>query len=312
MSQKKPVILDVDPGHDDAIAMLLAGKADELDLRGITVVAGNQVLEKTLQNALNVCNYAGLTDVPVYKGMGRPLVREQIIAADIHGDTGLDGPEFPETEMKAEKEHAVDFIIDEVLNTPEGITLIPTGPLTNIALALRREPKIKDNIDRIVLMGGSTGRGNVTPVAEFNIYVDAEAARIVFESGLPVTMVGLNLTHQARATEKRIEPIRELGSKTGAMVVDLLEFFGQTYQKIFNIEAPPIHDVCAVAGVIDPDVFTTKKMRVDIETDSDLTYGQTVCDYHGVTGREPNTEVAMELNRELFWELLLSVLKKYN
>lgn len=311
MKKETKIILDVDPGHDDAIAILLAAKSDKIDLRGITVVAGNQILPKTLQNALNVCSFAGLEDIPVYAGMARPLVREQVVAEDIHGDTGLDGPEFPETKMQAQEKHAVDFIIEECLQAEEGITLVPTGPLTNIAMALSREPGIKENIDEIVLMGGAMGLGNVTPVAEFNIFVDPEAAKIVFESGLPINMVGLNLTHQAKATPEIVERIKKIDNRVSNLVVELLEFFGKTYKMIFNFDAPPIHDVCAVARVIDKEVFTTRKMWVGIETDSKLTYGQTVCDFHGVTGNEPNVEVALELNKELFWNILLEALSKY-
>lgn len=311
MKEKTSIILDVDPGHDDAIAILLAARSEKIDLRGITVVAGNQILTKTLQNTLNICSFAGLGDIPVYAGMSRPLVREQVVAQDIHGDSGLDGPKFPETELQAQEKHAVDFIIEESLRSQEGITLVPTGPLTNIAMALAREPRIKEKINEIVLMGGAMGMGNVSPVAEFNIFVDPEAARIVFESGLPLTMVGLNLTHQAEATPEVVEQIKKIGNPVSELVVELLEFFGKTYKRVFDFDAPPIHDVCAVARVIDKNVFTTRRMWVGIETDSRLTYGQTVCDFHGVTGNKPNAEVALELDRELFWNLLYEALSKY-
>ena len=194
---KTKIILDVDPGHDDAVAMLVAAKHEKLDLRGITVVAGNQVLEKTLRNALNVCSFAGI-DVPVYAGQDRPLFRDQVVADDIHGETGLDGPEFPNP-PGSPRTRAVDFIIEECLKYDKELVLVPTGPLTNIALALLKEPRIKQGIKEIVLMGGAYGLGNHTPSAEFNIFVDPEAAHIVFESGLPITMVGLDLTHQAKA-----------------------------------------------------------------------------------------------------------------
>jgi inosine-uridine nucleoside N-ribohydrolase len=312
MSNKKKVILDVDPGHDDAVAILLAAKSEKLDLRGITVVAGNQTLPKTLKNTINVCSYAGLKDIPVYAGMAKPLIRNQVVAEDIHGDSGLDGPEFPATDMRPQEKHAVDFIIEEVLSSEDKITLIPTGPLTNIALALIREPEIKNNIAEIVLMGGAYTLGNVTPAAEFNIYVDPEAAKVVFESGLPITMVGLDLTHQAKAYPDIVERIKGLNNKVSDLVVELLKFFGKSYHEVFDFPAPPLHDVCAVARVIDDQVFTTKRMRVDIEVDSKLNYGRTVCDYYGVTKLEPNAEVAIELDQDRFWNLLIDALAKYN
>jgi len=311
LADKKKIILDVDPGHDDAVAILLAAKNEKLDLRGITVVAGNQTLEKTLQNTLNVCSFAGLDDIPIFAGMAKPLVREQVVADDIHGDSGLDGPEFPESTLKEKDKHAVDFIIEECLAAEDGITLIPTGPLTNIAMALIREPKIKENIDEIVLMGGSYTLGNTTPAAEFNIYVDGEAAKVVFESGLDVTMVGLDLTHQAKAYPEIVERIAEIDNDVSNLVVELLKFFGHTYKRVFDFDAPPLHDVCAVARVIDKDVFTSRKMCVDIETDSDLNYGRTVCDFYGVVDKEANADVAIDLNKELFWDLLIEALKKY-
>lgn len=311
MKNRVKVILDVDPGHDDAIAILLAGKAEEIDLLGITVVSGNQVLSKTLQNALNVCSFAALDHVPIYAGMAKPLIRDQVVAENIHGDSGLDGPQFPVTSLRAQDKHGVDFIIEECLKHNGEVTLIPTGPLTNIAAALIREPRIKQGIKEIVLMGGAYGLGNVTPSAEFNIFVDPEAAKVVLESGLPITMVGLDLTHQAKAYPDIVARIGEVGNKVSKLTVELLQFFGKTYEEVFGFVAPPLHDVCAVAKVVNRDVFTTQKMRVDVETKGELTYGRTVCDFHGVTGREPNVDVAIELDTDLFWQLLIDALKKY-
>ncbi|RCW43763.1 MULTISPECIES: nucleoside hydrolase [unclassified Halanaerobium] len=309
--RREKIILDVDPGHDDAIAILLAARADNLDLRGITVVAGNQILEKTLNNTLNIVNYADLK-VPVYKGMAKPLVRKQVTAGHIHGESGLDGPDFPSLTLEAEKKHAVDFIIDEALKAEEGITLVPVGPLTNIAAAILLKPEIKDKINRIVMMGGAYGLGNRTPAAEFNIYADAEAADIIFKSGIDITMVGLDLTFQAQAYPEIIDRISKIGNKVTDLVVELLEFFGSTYQDFYGLKAGPLHDVCAVAKLIDDDVFTTRKMHVDIETDSSLTYGRTVCDYYDVTGKKKNAEVALDLNKEKFWDLLCDILGHYN
>ncbi len=307
---KTKIILDVDPGHDDAIAILLAAKHDALDLRGITVVAGNQVLEKTLKNALNICYFAGI-QTPIYAGMAEPLFREQIVSEDIHGDSGMDGPEFEELHGCAEEQHAVDFIIQECLKYDRELVLIPTGPLTNIAMALIREPGIKKGIKEIVLMGGAYGIGNTTPAAEFNILVDPEAAHIVFESGLPITMVGLDLTHQAKAYPETVERISRLGTPVASLIVELLKFFAITYKEVFSFDAPPLHDVCAVAHVIDRTLIKTKQMRVDIDTDRGLCYGRTVCDFNGVTGRTPNAEVALELDQEGFWDLLISTVAKY-
>lgn len=307
---KTKIILDVDPGHDDAVAILLAAKHESLDLRGITVVAGNQVLEKTLQNALNICSLAGIS-VPVYAGQGMPLFRDQVIADNIHGDSGLDGPEFPETNRQAESQSAVDFIIEECLKYDKELVLIPTGPLTNIALALMKEPRIKEGIKEIVLMGGAYGMGNHTPSAEFNIYVDPEAAHVVFESGLPVTMIGLDLTHQAKAYPDVVARIGQINSPVAQVVVELLEFFGSTYKREFNFEAPPLHDVCAVAYVIDPSLIKTQKLPVVIDTSKGPCYGRTVCDFYGVTAKPANVDVALELDQNRFWDLLIETIQKY-
>jgi inosine-uridine nucleoside N-ribohydrolase len=309
--KKKKIILDVDPGHDDAVAILLAAKSEALDLRGITVVAGNQILAKTVQNTLNICSFAGIKDIPIYAGMDQPLVREQVIAQDIHGDTGLDGPKFPEPEIEPEHQHAVDFIIEEAMKANGDLTLVPTGPLTNIALAFKKEPKIKENIKEIVLMGGAYGTGNETASAEFNIYVDPEAAKIVFESGLPITMAGLDLTHQAKAYPEILDRIKKLDNKVGDLVVELLKFFGKSYHEVFGFDAPPLHDVCAVAKLIDDDVFTTEHMRVDVEVDSRLTYGRTVCDFNHKSDQPANADVAITLNQDLFWNILIDNLAKY-
>lgn len=307
---KTKIILDVDPGHDDAVAMLVAAKHEKLDLRGITVVAGNQVLEKTLRNALNVCSFAGI-DVPVYAGQDRPLFRDQVVADDIHGETGLDGPEFSESTRQPEDKSAVDFIIEECLKYDKELVLVPTGPLTNIALALLKEPRIKQGIKEIVLMGGAYGLGNHTPSAEFNIFVDPEAAHIVFESGLPITMVGLDLTHQAKAYPEVVERIAQIGSPVADLVVELLKFFGYTYKRVFNFDAPPLHDVCAVAHVIDPTLIKTQKVPVIVETTRGACYGRTVCDFYFRTGKPANVDVALELDQERFWDLVIDTLKKY-
>lgn len=308
---RRKIILDCDPGHDDAIAILLAARSPAIELRAITVVAGNQTLEKTLNNALRVCSFAGIRDVPIVAGMDRPLVREQIIAGNIHGASGLDGPELPQPSIEATPGHALDLIVEEVLTAPGEITLVPVGPLTNVAAALRREPGLAAKIHSIVLMGGSITKGNVTPVAEFNIHADPEAAHIVFSSGVPITMIGLDVTHQSSAGPAERERIRAVGNLVAGLVDELLAFFGKTYLQRFGFSRPPIHDAVAVAEVIDPGIVRKQLVNVEVETRGTLTYGMTVCDMHGVTGRERNAEVGVELDRGRFWDLLVAGLARY-
>ncbi|MFD0870405.1 Pyrimidine-specific ribonucleoside hydrolase rihB [Chlamydia abortus] len=309
-SDRRKIIIDCDPGHDDAIAILLAAASPKVELIGITTVAGNAEVDKTTINALKVCEIAGLHEVPVAKGAGQPLVRKRETAPDIHGDSGMDGPMLPEPTKTIVEEHAVDFIIRELLQSDGDITLVPTGPLTNIAMALRKEPAIAPKIREIVLMGGGTF-GNWTPAAEFNIYVDAEAAKVVFESGVPIAMFGLDLTHQALATPEVQKRIREIGNPVSDFVEELLQFFMQTYKEVFGFDGAPIHDACCVAYCIDPSVFTCRKLHVDIETKGEFTYGMTVVDTLGTTGKEPNAHVALELDIDKFWNLMINALTFY-
>lgn len=309
-NEKRKVILDCDPGHDDAIAILLAAGNPNIELVGITIVAGNAEIEKTTTNALQVCEIARNYDVPVLQGAGEPLIRKRETAPSIHGDSGMDGPVLPAPTRTVGEEHAVDFIIRELMESDGDITLVPTGPLTNIAMAMRREPAILSKIQEIVIMGGGTF-GNWTPAAEFNIYVDAEAAKVVFESGVPITMMGLDLTHQALATDEVCARIDEIDNPAGKFVSELLVFFRKTYLEFFGFEHPPVHDVCCVAYCIDPSVVETKKLRVDIETKGELTYGMTLVDVHGVTGLEPNVNVAMKLDHTKFWDMVVEALERY-
>jgi pyrimidine-specific ribonucleoside hydrolase len=302
-----PVILDVDPGHDDAVAIMLACAAPDLDLLAVTAVAGNVPLEKTTRNALRILSLIGHTDLPVAAGASTPLYRPLHIAEDIHGESGLDGPEIPDPSFEPDERGAADLIADTIRESPEPVTLIPTGPLTNVATFLREHPDLKERIGRISLMGGSIGLGNTTPAAEFNVYVDPEAAREVFESGLPITMSGLDVTHQAGAGPTERENLRSLG-RIGGVVAELLEFFAGTYERIFGFDAPPLHDPVAVAAVLEPALLKTRPMRVDVECESELTRGETVCDLYGVSGKPPNAEVGVELNREDFFGLLYRVL----
>ncbi|MDO6657709.1 nucleoside hydrolase [Anaerobacillus sp. 1_MG-2023] len=308
MREKRKVILDCDPGHDDAISIILAASSDQIQIEGITTVAGNVDVEKTTLNALKVCDFIGL-DVPVARGAEQPLVKTREFAPDIHGDSGLDGPELPEVPKKMMiDQHAVDFIIERLLDSDGEITLVPTGPLTNIALAIEKEPAIVGKIREIVLMGGGTF-GNWTPTAEFNIYVDAEAANVVFNSGVPVTMFGLDVTHQAITTPAILQEISSIGTNVSKFVGDLLEFFTKTYKEVFDFEGAPIHDACTVAYLIDESIFEFETVRVDIETKGEFTYGTTCVDRLHVTGRKPNVKFAHGINQEKFWGLLIKALK---
>ena len=309
--QKEKIILDCDPGHDDAVAIMLAAINPKIELLGITVVAGNQKLEKTVNNALKVCNHLNL-DVPVYSGMSRPMIREQLIADDIHGETGLDGPKFEELKIKAEDKHAVNFIIDTLMNSDEKITLVPTGPLTNIGMAIRFEPRIIEKINRIVLMGGSYQLGNMTPAAEFNILADPDAAHIVFSSGVKVVMMGLDLTRQALATKEVVEKIKSLNNKASKLFVDLMEFFAASQKNVFGWSAPPVHDPTTIAYIIDPECIEVKPMFCEIELWSEKSYGRTLCDYFGILKKEPNVDVAVKLDFDRFWNLIYENLKLYD
>ena len=298
------IVLDCDPGHDDAVAIVLAAGIDEIELAAITTVAGNQSLARTSDNALRVCALAGI-EVPVGAGCDRPLVRPLEVAADIHGESGLDGAVLPEPTMALDPRHGVDLLIDTVFAGSGHTTVVATGPLTNVAAALRRAPAIVDKIDEIVLMGGAEGRGNVTPTAEFNIYVDPEAAAIVFESGLPVTMIGLDLTHQALATPEVRARLRAQGSTLALTIDDLLGFFAETYRDVFGFASPPVHDACAVAYVARSALVRTAERFVAVECHGTWTRGTTVIDTHERLGRPPNARVATVLDAEGFWNLVL-------
>jgi inosine-uridine nucleoside N-ribohydrolase len=306
----RPLVLDCDPGHDDALAILLAAASPSLDLRAITTVAGNQTLAKTTLNARRVCSVAGITSVPVAAGCERPLARDQVVAADIHGESGLDGPAFADPTVELDPRHAVELIIDESRATAD-LTLVAVGPLTNVATALQRDPALASRLRQIVIMGGAIGLGNTTPAAEFNIRVDPEAARLVFDSGVPITMIPLEVTHRATADEETLERIAGLGTPLARMSVELLRFFAETYERVFGFPHPPVHDPCAVAWLVDPAIVATRHMNVSIETRSELCDGRTVCDLHGVTGRQPNASVGLDLDVERFWNLMLDALARY-
>ena len=305
---RKKILLDCDPGHDDAIAILLAARHPAIELLAITTVAGNQSVEKTSYNALRVCSLADIRNVPIAKGMERPLVQEARYSPDIHGQSGLDGPDIPEPTLSLVPQHAVDLIIKLLLESAGDITVVATGPLTNVAAAIRSEPAILPKIQAISLMGGAISLGNVTPAAEFNIWADPEAAAIVFGCGRPITMVPLEVTHQALATEDVIRRLRDAGGVVPKFAADLLVYFAESYRQVFGFSAPPLHDPCAVAAVIEPDIIQAREMYVAIETRGEWTAGQTVCDAYGKLGRAANARVGYGLQVERFWNMLIETL----
>jgi purine nucleosidase/pyrimidine-specific ribonucleoside hydrolase len=305
-----PVVLDCDPGHDDAVAILLAAAAPEIDLRAITTVAGNGTLDKVTYNARRVCTLGAIRDVPIAAGADRPLVRELETAAHVHGDSALDGPELPEPDVPLDPRPADQLIADVAATAGEPVTLIAIGPLTNVATALERHAELAGSLREIVIMGGSTGRGNHRPYAEFNIYVDPEAAARVLASGVPVSLVGLNLTHQALATPAIVERLLALDTELGRVVAGWMTFFGSTYEDLWGLPGPPVHDACAVALAIDPTMFRCTESFVAIETEGRWTRGATVVDLHGRLGREPNARVAMEIDAERFWDLVIGALER--
>lgn len=308
---KHKIILDCDPGHDDAVALLLAARHPALELLAVTTVAGNQSVDKTTRNALAVLTLANLCSIPVAQGMDRPLVRSATHGPQIHGESGLDGPQLPVPACAPLATHAVDLLIALLMNSDGDITLVPTGPLTNIAAAIRKQPAIVPKIKAISLMGGAIGLGNVTPKAEFNIYVDPEAAEIVFTCGRPLTVSPLEVTHQALATEEVIARLRAAKRRVAGFVADLLVFFTQTYRTVFGFAAPPLHDPCAVAAVIDPDILRAEMMHVAIETAGIWTTGSTVCDVHHVLNLPPNARVGSGLQVERFWDMLIETILSY-
>jgi len=300
------VIIDCDPGHDDALALLLAAGDPRLRLLGVTTVAGNQTLDKTTRNALRILALAGVTDVPVAAGCARPLVGDLTVAEDIHGSSGLDGPDLDGPVAEVAGVHAVELMRRLIMGGDEPVTLIATGPLTNVALLLRGHPEVVPRVRRVVFMGGSTERGNTTPYGEFNIVTDPEAADIVLRSGLPLTMIGLNVTHLALATEEVIAEFLALGTRLGVICAELMTFFASTYRRVFGFEHPPVHDPIAVAAVLDPSIVRTVAAPVAVELTGTHTRGATVVDLHGRTGRTPNAEVAVGLEVDAFWRLLMA------
>ena len=301
------IIIDTDPGQDDAVAILLAlASPDEIEVLGITAVAGNVPLSLTERNARIVCELAGRPDIAVYAGCDRPLRRKLVTAEHVHGKTGLDGPELPEPKIKLQEKHGVDFIIDTILQEPENsVSLCPLGPLTNIASAILKQPKIVSRIKQIVLMGGAYFEvGNITPTAEFNIFVDPDAAKIVFEAGIDMVVMPLDVTHKALVTGERNEAFRQLKSPVGVAVAEMTDFFERFDKEKYGSSGAPLHDPCVTAYLINPKIFSGKKINVEIETKSELTLGMTVADWWGVTERKANTFFVGDLDSKKFFNLL--------
>ncbi|WP_404288355.1 nucleoside hydrolase [Glutamicibacter arilaitensis] len=311
MSTPRKIILDCDPGHDDAVAILLAHGNPQIELLAVTTVVGNQTLEKVTDNALAVGTIAGITGVPFAAGCPRPLVRNIETAPQVHGDSGMDGPAQPKPRIELDERHAVDLIIEIIMSHEPGeITLVPTGALTNIALAVRREPRIVERVREVVLMGGGYHTGNWSAVAEFNIKIDPEAAHIVFNEKWPVVMVGLDLTHQALATKEVVERIERIGTGPAKFVRELMDFFAQAYRDHQGFDAPPVHDPCAVAYVIDPTVVRTLRAPVSVELRGELTLGMTVADFRAPASADCHTSVAVDLDHERFWDLVVDSLER--
>ncbi|MEL6689620.1 MAG: nucleoside hydrolase [Pseudomonadota bacterium] len=300
----RKIIIDTDPGQDDAVAILLALASPEVDVLGITAVAGNVPLELTAKNARIVCELAGRPDVKVFAGCDRPIGRTLVTAEHVHGKTGLNGVEHKDPTMPLQDQHGVDFIIETVRST-DGITLCPLGPLTNIATALERAPDIADRIQEIVLMGGAYFEvGNITPAAEFNIYVDPEAAEIVFKSGVPIVVAPLDLTHKMLTSAAWIEEMRALGTPVGEAVAGWTDFFERFDVAKYGSAGAPLHDPCVIAHIIDPTLFSGRHVNVEIETQSPLTRGMTVADWWGVTERSKNALFLGDGDRDRFFDLL--------
>ncbi|GAA4217261.1 purine nucleosidase [Sagittula marina] len=307
MTQPRKIIIDTDPGQDDAVAILLAlASPEDLDVIGITTVAGNVPLDLTTRNARIICELAGKPQTRIFAGCDRPLANELVTAEHVHGKTGLDGPVLPDPTMPVEDQHAVDFLIDTLRNEPEGsVTLCPLGPLTNIATALQKAPDIAPRIAEIVLMGGAYFEvGNITPTAEFNIFVDPHAAEIVFKCGAPITVLPLDVTHKALVTKQRNDAFRALNSPVGTAVAQMTDFFERFDIAKYGSEGAPLHDPCVIGYLLAPHMFSGRHINVEIETQSPLTMGMTVADWWGVTDRPPNANFIGDLEADQFFDLL--------
>ena len=307
-----PIILDCDPGHDDAIALVLALASPELEVKAVTSSAGNQTPDKTLRNVLRMLTLLKRSDIPVAGGAVKPLMRDLIIADNVHGETGLDGPALPEPGFAPQNCTAVELMAKVLRESPEPVTLVATGPQTNVALLLNSHPELHAKIARIVIMGGAMGLGNWTPAAEFNIYVDPEAAEIVFQSGIPVVMAGLDLTHRAQIMADDIERFRAINNPVARTVAELLDFFMEYHKtEKWGFQGAPLHDPCTIAWLLKPEIFTTARRWVGVETQGKYTQGMTVVDYFMLSGNEPNTDIMLDIDRQAFVDLLAERLAFY-
>lgn len=313
MDKALPIIIDCDPGHDDAIALILALASPKLNVMAVTTSAGNQIPDKTLRNALRILTLLGRHDIPVAGGAPKPLLRELIIADNVHGESGLDGPALPEPGFAPQALTAVELMAKTLRASTEPVTLVPTGPLTNIALLLSAHPELKAKIARIVLMGGSAGPGNWTPAAEFNIYVDPEAAEMVFSAGVPITMCGLDVTHAAQVMDEDIERIRAITNPIARTVAELLDFF-MIYHRDpkWGFVGAPLHDPCTIAWLLRPELFTSIECHVSVETQGQYTVGMTVVDRYRLSPHEPNATVLLGVERQGFIDLLVEQLQAYS
>lgn len=307
MTKPLPIIIDTDPGQDDAVAILLALASPEFDVLGITAVAGNVPLALTEKNARKICELAGRPDIKVHAGAIRPMVRTLVTAEEVHGKTGLDGPVLAEPAMPLQSQHAVDFLVETFMTHPAGtISLCTLGPLTNIGLALVREPRIASRIRQIVTMGGGFFEGgNVTPAAEFNIYVDPHAARLVFESGIPITLIPLDCTHQALTSAARVACFRAMPNRSGPATAAMLDFFERFDENKYGTDGGPLHDPCVIAWLLNPGLFDGRLVNVEVECESELTMGMTVVDWWKVSKRAPNATVLRNVDAEGFFALLI-------
>jgi pyrimidine-specific ribonucleoside hydrolase len=313
-STARRVLIDCDPGHDDAIAILLALARPEWTVESISIVAGNTVLPNAVRAATQVLTVAERTDVPVRAGMDRPMRRELRTAAHVHGESGLEGPQLPEPAVSARPEHAVAWLTDRLTTARDSgqrVEVAATGPLTNLGVVLERDPSLAHGISRLVLMGGAITEGNVTPSAEFNIWVDPEAAAVVFDADTEVTMVGLDVTHRAILPTARFEELRDLATPVGVLTAELCDFFLRFHRNTYGFDGVPIHDAVAVAALLQPDLIETRLLRVDVEADSQFCDGRTVVDLWSVTGREPNVHVGVDIDRERFLDLLIGSIASY-
>ncbi|ATN32761.1 nucleoside hydrolase [Rhizobium sp. ACO-34A] len=308
MTERRKIIIDTDPGQDDAAALFLAfASGEELEVLGITTVAGNVPLRLTSRNARIICELCGRTDVPVYEGADRPIERKLVTAEHVHGKTGLDGAELAEPTMTVQPQHAVDFIVETLRREPAGsVTLCTLGPLTNVALALKKAPDIAPRVRELVMMGGGFFEGgNITPAAEFNIYVDPQAVELVFGAGIPIVMMPLDVTHQLLTTKARVARIAAIASRPAQVMVEWLQFFERFDEEKYGSDGGPLHDPTVIAYLLKPELFSGRRCNVEIETQSELTMGMTVVDWWRVSGREPNVQVMRNVDADGFFDLLI-------